>query len=357
MHIDKYTQTIFEWKYTPMANYLCPTYKVTKNESNAPRGLTLLLSLIEGKQQRPFDDVTAERMYQCNSCYLCTSCAYDETDPASLFIAARADIVEAGKAPACVAAHKENLLEQTWKPEGETRQAEVGVVVDPFIAQTFPDELQANLQLLDKAGIAYDIVSVEQGSGAQLFELGFWELAKGLAEQNIQTVTSGGYHTLVFLSHYDFKAFTCWYAELGLQIPDVETVPFPAYLLELIRSGKLSFQNKQAGSITYHDAAHFVRPDSYFLDIEAIIDAVPEIGYNPMWKSGRLAYSDAGDFLPFTYPAIARGINAQLLEEVKQTEAETVLTSCFYALHNLRQIAQSGDPKISDLGTFLRGCL
>ncbi|GAK56937.1 CoB--CoM heterodisulfide reductase [Candidatus Vecturithrix granuli] len=357
MHIDKYAQTIFEWKFTPMATYICPTYKVTKNESNAPRGLAFLLSLITGKQQRKIDEVVAERMYQCNSCYLCTSCGYDETDPALLFIAARADIVEACLAPACIGAHKEKLLKQTWKPEAGKQKADIGVVVDPFIATTFPDELRANLQLLEKAGIEHEIVNCEQGSGAQLFELGFWDLAKSIAEQNIQMITSGGYKTLLFFSHYDFKAFTAWYAELGLQIPDVKAVPFPAYLLELVRSGKLTFQNKKERSVTYHDAAHFVRPQSSFLEIGALLEAVPEICYKPMWKSGRLAYSDAGDFLPFTYPEIAAGINAQLLGEVKQTGAETVLTSCFYALHNLRQASQPGDPKISDLGTFLADCL
>jgi Fe-S oxidoreductase len=354
MHIDKYTQTIFEWKFTPMANYLCPTYKVTKNESNAPRGLALLLSLIAGKQQRNFDEVTAERMYQCNSCYLCTSCGYDETDPASLFIAARADLVAAEKAPKCIVEYKKQLLSQTFKSEIRNPKSEIGVVVDPFIVNSFPEELKANCALLDRVGVEYGIVGLEQGSGAQFFELGFWEIAKNIAAQNIQEVTSGGYSTLVFLSPYDFKAFTSWYAELGLQIlENVKCVPFPAYLLELIRAKKLSFGKKGICSVTYHDANHFVRPTSSFLDIAEVLQAVPDVTYKPMWKTGRLAYSDAGDFLPFTYPDIAKGINEHLLAEVKQTGAEMVLTSCFYALHNLRQVAQPADLKVSDLGAFL----
>ncbi len=380
MHIDKYTQTIFEWKFTPMANYICPTYKVTKNESNAPRGLALLLSLIEGKQQRSFDEVVTERMYQCNSCYLCTSCTYDETDPASLFIAARADIVEAGKTPKPVVDYKAKLLAQIRNPQSvilsevEGRKSEIGVVVDPFITSSFPDELKANLELLDKAGVDYGVVGLEQGSGAQFFELGFWDVAKKIAEQNIQEVTSGEYTTLVFLSPYDFKAFTAWYVELGLQTPEnvkmgttfrsgvhlpnnVRCIPFPAYLLELIRAKKLSFGKKEACKVTYHDANHFVRPRSSFMEIEELLKSVSEVTYKSMWKTGRLAYSDAGDFLPFTYPDIARGINEHLLAEVKQTGAETVLTSCFYALHNLRQVAQPGDPKVSDLGTFLASYL
>ncbi len=359
MYIDTYTQTIFEWKFAPMANYICPTYKVTKNESNAPRGLALLLSLIEGKQQRSFDEVVVERMYQCNSCYLCTSCGYDESDPASLFIAARADIVAQEKIPKPVAEYKEQLLASKQETGANfpayKKNAEIGIVVDPFIANAFPDELKGNLELLNKAGVDYGIVGLEQGSGAQFFELGFRDIAQKIAEQNLRDIASGEYRTLVFFSPYDFKAFTAWYAELGLKTPEnVTVVPFPAYLLELVRSGKLSFGTKAACSVTYHDANHFVRPESSFLNIEELLKSASEVSYKPMWNSGRKADSDAGDFLPFTYPEIAEGINKKLLDEVKQTGAETVLTSCFYALHNLRQVAQQRrDPNISDLGTFL----
>jgi Fe-S oxidoreductase len=362
MHIDHYTQTIFEWKFTPMANYICPTYKVTKNESNAPRGLALLLSLIAGKQQRGFDEVVVERMYQCNSCYLCTSCGYDETDPASLFIAARADIVEQTKTPQSILEYKEQLLARK-QDMGKNfaaykKNAEIGLVIDPFIARSYPDELKTNLDLLDRASVDYGIVGVDNGSGAQFFELGFRDIARTIAEQTLQDIQSSGYSTLVFPSPYDFKAFTAWYPELGLETPQhVTAVPLPTYLLELIRGGKLSFKDKAAHTVTYHDANHFVRPQSRFLDIEKLLQAVPETTYKPMWNSGRKADSDAGDFLPFTYPDIAQGINERLLNEVKQTEAGIVLTSCFYALHNLRQVAQPGDPKVSDLGTFLANYL
>jgi Fe-S oxidoreductase len=275
-----------------------------------------------------------------------------------LFIAARADIVEQEKTPQCVVEYKEQLLTQrgdTGKDFADYRKpAEIGLVIDPFIARSYPDELKTHLDLLHRAGVDYGITGVDNGSGAQFFELGFRDIARTIAEQTLQDIQSGGYSTLVFLSPYDFKAFRAWYPELGLETPQhVTAVPLPTYLLELIRGGKLSFRNKQPRTVTYHDASHFVRPQSRFLDIEKLLQSVPEVTYKPMWNSGRKADSDAGDFLPFTYPDIAQGINAHLLDEVKQTGAEMVLTSCFYALHNLRQVAQPGDPKVSDLGTFL----
>jgi len=361
MHIDEYSKTIFEWKFSPMANYICPTYKVTKNESNSPRGLTLLLSLITGDQKRLFDDVTAERMYQCASCYLCTSLGYDETDPASLFIAARADIAEKKLVPSAVLAHKEKLQRKTEIPglPKVTKNVDVAVVIDPVISSQFPEELKANLAILDSAGIGYGIVGAERGSGAQLFELGFFAEAREMAEAMREELTSKKYRTRVFLSPYDYWFLTSGYRQIGLTGFDgVENIPYPAFLLRLVKEGKLRFSGTgQRKACCYLDAGHYVRPTSAFLGIEDLLGPTGRVEYKPLWRGGRLAPNDAGDFLPFIYPDLAAAINERLVAELSETGSETVLVSCFYTLLNLRGAAASASMAVEDLGSFLLRCL
>ena len=219
MHIDRYAKTVFEWKFSPMANYICPPYKVTRHESNSPRGLALLISLVQGKQQRKLEPVMAERMYQCSSCYLCTSHGYDDTDPANLFIAARADIVEAGLAPAPVLQHRDRLLAkpQPLKLPHSQAKVKVGLVVDPYIAADFPKELAATMELLSRAGVAFSVLGAEAGCGAQLFELGFLSEARTRAAAVAKQAAS--VETVVFCSPYDFKLFTGWSADLGVALP------------------------------------------------------------------------------------------------------------------------------------------
>jgi len=361
MHIDRYAKTVFEWKFSPMANYICPPYKVTRHESNSPRGLALLLSLVQGPQQRKLEPVTAERMYQCSSCYLCTSHGYDDTDPASLYVAARADIVEAGLAPEAVLKLRDRLLAKPkpLKVSGQAK-ATVGLVVDPYIAADFPKELAANLELLSKAGVAFSVLGADEGCGAQLFELGFLEEARKRAAAVAKQAAS--FKTLVFFSPYDFKLFTGWSGDLGVELAaSVEKIPLPAYLLRLVGDKKLSFggagKKGAKAAVSYLDAGHFVRPKASFEGIAELLSGAAGIELKPLWRSGRLAPTDSGDFLPHVYPEIAAGVDAKLLELVKEPGSGTVLVSCLYTLANLRRAAAAatGSPAIEDLGTFLLG--
>jgi len=374
MHIDKYEKTVFEWKFSPMANYICPSYKVTKNESNSPRGLALLLSLVQGKQQRKLEPVIAERMYQCSSCYLCTSHGYDDTDPASLYIAARADLAEAGLAPEAVQRHRDHLVSKPGPVELNRGQANatVGLVIDPHISAVFPKELAANMELLDRAGVGFTVLGADAGCGAQLFELGFLSEARERAAAVVKQAAS--LKTMVFLSPYDFKLFTGWSKDLGVELPSaVEKVPLPAYLLRLAKEGKVRAggagpgKKGQKAAVSYLDAAHFARPQPSFEGIAELLSDIPGIELKPLWKAGRLAPPDSGDFLSNTYPEIAAGIDARLLESVQETGGQTVLVSCLYTLANLRRAAGhaaagtgsagTGSPSIQDLGTFILGCL
>jgi Fe-S oxidoreductase len=358
MHIDDYAKTIFEWKFSPMANYICPTYKVTKNESNSPRGLTLLLSLIVGEQKRPLDEVTAERIFQCASCWLCTSLGYDETDPASLFIAARADIAEMEMVPPAVQAHKEKLLRAALPPLPKpAKSGDVAVIIDPFISAQFPEELKANLALLDRAGIGYGLVGAERGSGAQLFELGFFAEAREMAQAMKDELRE--YRTRVFLSPYDYWFLSSAHRQLGVTgLDGVENIPYPAFVLRLVKEGSLRFSGTgPKKACCYLDAGHYVRPESAFLGVEDLLRPTGRVEYKPLWRGGRLAPNDAGDFLPFIYPELAAGINAKLLAELSETGAETALVSCFYTLLNLRGAAASASIAVEDLGSFLLRCL
>lgn len=362
-------KTIFEWKFSPMATYICPSFRATRNESNAPRGLAFLLSLTEGPQQRPYDSVLVERLYQCSSCYLCNSLGYDDTDPALLFIHARKEAIRRGLVPQSVERYKAHLTTRpetsplaSYRSSSSTGKGkrDVGLVVDPMIAADFPGEIGACVDLLSKLGSDVEVVDAPRGSGAQLFALGYWNEAAASARELIEAVKSGGFGTLVFLSPYDFKAWTSWYATIEVKKPDGVTVaPFPVYVQKLLESGKVRLKEKKV-AVTYVDAGHFVRPTPIFGSIAELLSRVPGVEFLPTWRAGRLADTDAGDFLPAIYPKIADRIDEILLESVRETGATVVLTSCFYTLRNLRRaLSRSSDKgakdlQTQDLGSFLR---
>jgi Fe-S oxidoreductase len=238
----------------------------------------------------------------------------------------------------------------------------VGLVVDPYISAAFPRELAANVELLERAGVAFSVLGAEEGCGAQLFELGFVSEARERAA--VIAKQAAALETVVFCSPYDFKLFTGWSTELGIELPAaVEKVPLPAYLLRLVREGKLrpggSGKRGTKAAVSYLDAGHFVRPQTSFEGIAELVSGIPGIELRPLWRGGRLAPPDSGDFLPHVYPEVAAGIDGKLLESLQETGSQTILVSCLYTLANLRRVAAAaaGSPAIEDLGTFLLGCM
>ena len=360
MNIDRHHKTIFEWRFTPMANYICPTFKVTRNESNTPRGLALSLFLIRNKK-RDFNPKTAEKLYQCTSCYLCSSLSYDETDPALSFIAARADLVERGLAPQFINQLKDRIINYQSKNiinDIQNKDAKVGLFIDPITLENNKSDIEADMKLLEKADVNFTVFGTKKGSGAQLFEIGFWDYTKEIADMNVREIVSSRIEELIFLSPYDFRCFSQWYQEIGIKIPEgIKFTPYPSFILNLIRRNKLKFKNVNNERVTYQDSGHFSRIENGFLEIEELLSHIPEIEYKPMFKSGSKAGCDGGDFLQYFFPGIQSSITRKRLDEVVETGAGILLTSCSYAKNNfIRELKTSSSQakvEVVDLGKFL----
>jgi len=357
LNINKYSKTISEWRFTPMANYICPVFNITKNESNSPRGLVMLLDLIRSGQ-RNFDEVIAEKLYQCATCYLCSSLAYDGTDPTGLILAARADIVNAGKVPQSVDKLKNKILKRDKikknKLKAYSKKSSIGVFIDPNNIDLFLEEVKSNLAILDKAGVDYSILGQDRGSGAHFFDMGFREIAQKIAEENISKLIDYGIKQLIFLSPYDYRAFSEWYEELGIkEVKQIEYTTFPTYLTQLIRGGKISFKKNKNIKITYHDSTHLIRTKQNIFNMEYIINKNTCFNYLPMNKGRSEASCDGGVLLPELYPDIAYKITQKCLNKAKLTGAEVLLTSCFYSQYNFQKVMKKEEIKLMNLGKFI----
>ena len=289
VHIDKHAKTIQEWRFIPMASYACPTYRVTRNESNSPEGLALLLNLIQNKR-RTYNEVVAERLYQCSSCSLCTAHGFDDTDPALLFIIARADPVEAGLASKPILDYKEWLFATSAVDVAEfsnfNSKNRIGVFIDPIHLRLWPDIVKQNLKLLDRASVDYSVLGLEKGSGVQHFECGFLETAREIAKGNQEKFEELELETVVCFSPFDYRGFTEWYGELGIILPEkIKFLPLPLFLLDLMEKGKLVFKNDTSIKVTYHDSGNFARAKQSFLEIDKILRHIPQTELMQMWRT------------------------------------------------------------------------
>ncbi len=88
-------------RYCLMCRHVCPVTRMTKREATSPHGWALLVASVN-RGLLKWDADTVDTLYQCSNCGTCEAhCATDRPLPAAI-IAARAEVVRQGAAPASV---------------------------------------------------------------------------------------------------------------------------------------------------------------------------------------------------------------------------------------------------------------
>ncbi|MDZ7618364.1 MAG: (Fe-S)-binding protein, partial [Patescibacteria group bacterium] len=116
MQIEQHFETIDACRFCFMCRHVCTVGVVDGKESDIPRGKALILfKTLRGHIDWSAD--TVETLYRCCLCGLCETWCVGEYKPRAAILAARADIVAAGKEPERVRQIKDNLL-RTGNPFG-----------------------------------------------------------------------------------------------------------------------------------------------------------------------------------------------------------------------------------------------
>lgn len=170
--------------------------------------------------------------------------------------AARADLVDAGKAPAWVKALEANV-EATGNLYGladdprVVGQAEVLYIADEITRARAPEVAAAVEKLLKSRGVEF--VTLARGTdGWGLYDLGLWELAETKAKQFAEYVRGSGAAMVVASSPAVVYALREWYPKLGLQL-EAEVLHHTEYL------DRLGVGGKGSGKATYHDSSYLGR--------------------------------------------------------------------------------------------------
>ena len=102
MDIQNVIDTTEGCRYCLMCRHVCPVTRVTYNEATSPHGWALEIASVR-RGLLDWNAETTDRLYQCADCGLCQSfCVTDQPLPDAI-VAARAEVVAAGRAPVSVA--------------------------------------------------------------------------------------------------------------------------------------------------------------------------------------------------------------------------------------------------------------
>jgi Fe-S oxidoreductase len=177
-----------------------------------------------------------------------------------------------------------------WMPKDAKPAAKADVlyfVGDPS-SYRHPEIAQATVTLLGKAGVKFMILKDEWSSGHELFATAQLELAKEVAEHNIQAIKESGAKTVITSDAEAYKTLKVDYPKILEK--STEDMPYTVlhiteYFDQLIQSGKFKFNRRVPMKITYHDPCNLGRLAEPWYHWEPNYEP-PNIAIGKKWRRG-----------------------------------------------------------------------
>ena len=215
MHIDKYEEAIMNCRFCFMCRHLSAIGNVRFTEVDTPRvRAAMLYGLKTGTNS--FDDGDfVEALYRQDLSACCRRNCVNGYDENGLALAARADVVEAGKAPEAVKKLAEKFVKSIgWKAECK---GDVAWFLDETTASD-KDVVAAAKKLFAAAKVAP--MTITGGSiGKALKVLGYLPEAKAAAEKFAAFLKAEGVKSLVVSNPAAGTALKQDYPEFGVKLP------------------------------------------------------------------------------------------------------------------------------------------
>ena len=248
MHIDNYNEAIMNCRFCFMCRHLSAIGNVRFTEVDTPRVRAAMIYGLRTGTNSFDDEDFVEALYRQDLSACCVHHCVNHYDENGLALAARADVVEAGKAPEAVKKLAAKLIgSSVWKSEGK---ADVAWFLDETTAAD-KAVVAAAKKLFAAAKVSPKVIT--GGSiGKALKVLGFLPEAKAAAEKFAAFLKTEGVKTLVVSNPAAFDALTKDYPEFGVKLP-CKVFCFSGFL----NQAKVKFA-KKAGEV-YYLADDFMR--------------------------------------------------------------------------------------------------
>ena len=248
MNIDKFEEAMMNCRFCFMCRHLSTIGQVRCTEVDTPRiRAAMLYGLKTGTNS--FDDSDfVDALYRQDLSACCTHHCVNHYDENGLALAARADVVEAGKAPEAVEKLAAKFAKSAaWKAEGK---GDVAWFLDETTASD--KSVVAAAKKLFAAAKAAPKTITGGSIGKALKVLGFLPEAKAAAEKFAAFLKEEGVKTLVVSNPAALSALVQDYAEFGVKLP-CKVVSLAKFVLD----AKVKFA-KAAGEV-YPLADDFLR--------------------------------------------------------------------------------------------------
>lgn len=322
-----------------MATYVCPVAKYTKLETNSPRGLAFILSLILNNKIE-YNEDAIERLYQCDMCRACEATRRDDSSVPDSIIAARRDIIELKREPEKIKDLRNDILKNSRlfdKKWIDKKISEINsnpnLLLIGYDSAGFKKSLDNADYLLKKLKINYSILDIGKYPSpiSSLYELGYTEDASRALENLCYLISHIDNKEIVFMVPYDLEFIKK--QKINLKKSPALTHSF-TYLKAL--TGNLNLSLKK--SAVYFDLICNRESEEFYKVPREILKSVKGLDVKEMMWNGKESTSCGGLSLLYTAPELLEGIVGNIMKEIDDYKADTVITSCSHCADNFRAV-------------------
>ena len=340
----------------------CPPYARFRMESYSCGG-RLWLTRAWLNEQLDWTEHLAEILYSCTTCKNCVvKCPLRfNVDIVNMIVAARGEMVEAGKVPAAVKRFLENT-ELMGNPYGESRakrgQWAQGTEVQEYKGQEYlyyvgctgsydtraQEAARTLAAVLTKAGVSFGILGSDEGcDGNEVRKLGEAGLFEMLAENNTSQFKERGVRRIVTLSPHAYNAMKNHYDQYG---GNFEVFHYTQLLRQLLGEGRITQLKGLDAKITFHDPCFLGRWNDEYEAPRALLRGIEGIEFVEMAKSKESSLCCGGGAGNFQIDLLGGSESRparRRVREAHQTGSSILAVACPKCLAMLSDAVKSED--------------
>ncbi|RJR27277.1 MAG: (Fe-S)-binding protein [Desulfobacteraceae bacterium] len=345
----------------------CPVYLVDGKESSAPRGRNAITrAVIEGRLE--WSPEIEKAIFSCLGCGACTAACFPKVKTKDLVFRDRECLVNEGLYPRIAdrvarfleeqhnISNDENEERAEWQemakeiPQGALNKDRADVIFFVgCVASFFPmaQKIPVNMsKIMFRAGVDFTVLGGEEWCcGFPLIGAGMSERIKTLMEHNLEKVKSVGAKSIVFTCP------SCYHTWKHLYQPDVKLFHASQMLNELIKEGRVKLKEKKVRA-TYHDPCDLGRNSGVFEEPRQVLKAIPGLTLVELASNRQLSTCcGGGGNVEMVNPELSAKVASMKLEQIAQTGADMVVSSCQQCLRTIatRAKRQKTDLVVKDL--------
>lgn len=329
----------------------CPIYLVEHKESATPRGRNAITrAVIEGRLD--WSPETENSIFSCLGCGACTAACFPKVETKELVFRDRECLVGEGLYPkiaervARFLEESHNISDDDNEERGEWQELIKGLPEHAFekahaevvffvgcVASFFPlaQKIPANMaRIMERAKVDFTILGGEEWCcGFPLIGAGMPDKVEALIEHNLNKVKEIGAKEIVFTCP------SCYHTWKQLYEADLKVYHASQMLAQMITDGRLPLKEIEA-KVTYHDPCDLGRNSGVFEEPRQVLNAIPGIQLVELPHNRQLSMCcGGGGNLEMVNPELSGKVAQMKIEEIQQTGADMVVSSCQQCLRTI----------------------